>query len=263
MDFKWKATGKAIESAVRKACFDYTLLDGQSIAVALSGGKDSLTLLMMLAAIRGRGFQDFALHGIHVSGVFTCGAGVDLPYLQAFCDELDVSLHVRTSTQKLETLECYSCSRERRSLLFNAAKEVGASTIAFGHHRDDNAQTLLMNLIQKGEFAGMLPKVPMHNYGVTITRPLIYVSEEQIIQFAEQEGFRRIMCRCPVGQTSMRRKTELLLQEMEALNPDVRSNLARASLNYGSDKASHLPTKRLDSQATRSRFNVTPFQKRA
>lgn len=263
MDFKWNRTGKAIESAARKACYDYTLIEGQTIAVALSGGKDSLALLLMLAALRGRGFPDFELHAIHVSGVFTCGAGVDLPYLQTFCDKLGVPLHVRTSTQQLATLECYSCSRERRSLLFDAAKEIGAETVAFGHHRDDNAQTLMMNLIQKGEFAGMLPKVPMHNYGITITRPLIYVSEQEIIQFAEQEGFRRIMCRCPVGQNSMRRKTELLLQEMEALNPDVRLNLARASLRYGSDKASHLPTKRLDSSSTRSRFNVTTYQKRA
>lgn len=263
MDFNWSQTGKRIESAVRKAVYDYQLLEHGTIAVALSGGKDSLSLLLMLAALKGRGFPDYELHAIHVSGVFTCGAGVDVPYLQKFCDNLKVPLHIRTSTQKLETLECYGCSRERRHLLFDVAKEVGAGSVAFGHHRDDNAQTLLLNLMQKGEFAGMLPKVPMHNYGVTIIRPLIYVTEQEVIQFAEQEGFRRVMCRCPVGQNSMRHKVELLLKEMDELNPDARENLARASLLYGSDKASHLPAKRLDYGPTRSRFNVSTFQKRA
>lgn len=261
LNFNWAQTGKSIESSVRKACYDYALLGEESVAVALSGGKDSLTLLLMLAALRGRGFPPFDLHAIHVSGVFTCGAGVDIPFLQKFCDDLKVPLHIRTSTQELETLECYGCSRERRSLLFDTAKEAGATSVAFGHHRDDNAQTLLMNLMQKGEFAGMLPKLKMHHYGITIIRPLIYVAEEEIIQFAQQEGFRRIMCRCPVGQNSMRIKVEGLLKEMDALNPHARGNLAQASLTYGSDKASHLPEKRLECSPTRSRFNVSTFQK--
>jgi tRNA(Ile)-lysidine synthase TilS/MesJ len=263
LNFNWTQIGKSLESSVRKACYDYELLGHDTIAVALSGGKDSLSLLLMLAALKNRGFPNYNLHAIHVSGVFTCGAGVDVPYLQKFCDRLEVPLHIRTSTQELETLECYSCSRERRHLLFDVAKEVGAGSVAFGHHRDDNAQTLLMNLMQKGEFAGMLPKLHMHHYGITIIRPLIYVSEQEIIQFAEQEGFRRIMCRCPVGQNSMRIKVEGLLKEMDALNPHARNNLAQASLNYGSDKASLLPTKRVDCDPTRSRFDVTTFQKRA
>lgn len=243
LDFKWSQTGKKIESLVRKAAYDYSLLQDETIAVALSGGKDSLSLLLMLAALKNRGFPDFNLHAIHVSGVFTCGAGVDVPYLQKFCDKLSVPLHIRTSTQQLETLECYGCSRERRHLLFDVAKEIGAGSVAFGHHRDDNAQTLLMNLMQKGEFAGMLPRVPMHNYGITIIRPLIYVTEHEVIEFAEQEGFRRIMCKCPVGQNSMRHKVEELLKEMDALNPEARHNLARASLMYGSDKAAKVPVR--------------------
>ncbi len=262
LNFKWSQTGKKIESSVRKASYDYSLLEDETIAIALSGGKDSLTLLLMLAALKGRGFPNFNLHAIHISGVFTCGAGVDVPYLQKFCDNLNIPLHIRTSTQKLETLECYGCSRERRHLLFDVAKEVGAKSVAFGHHRDDNAQTLMMNLMQKGEFEGMLPKVPMHNYGITIIRPLIYVTEEEVIQFAEQEGFRRIMCKCPVGQNSMRIKVEGLLKEMQELNPHAKHNLARAALLYGSNKASLLPKKRLNFEPKRSRFNVSTIQER-
>jgi tRNA(Ile)-lysidine synthase TilS/MesJ len=235
----WTGLGKRLESATRKALFDYKMLEGTTkVAVALSGGKDSLALLFLLKAISGKGFPELDLYAVHVSGAFSCGAGVNTDYLAGICKELDVTFLTRESTQKLETLECYSCSRERRRLLFDVAKSVGVDTIAFGHHRDDNAQTLLMNLLHKGEFAGNLPKVRMYDYGVTIIRPLIYLAESDIITFAEQHGFRRIMCRCPVGQNSMRRQVDSLLKDIEALYPNVRENIARAGLVYGSDKAS-------------------------
>ena len=120
-----------------------------------------------------------------VEGEFSCGAGVNVDYLKRICEKLDVNFITRQSTQKLEKLECYSCSRERRTLIFDAAKSVGATTIAFGHHRDDHAQTLLMNLLHKGEFAGNLPKIHMQEYGITIIRPLIYIGEERYSNFCQ------------------------------------------------------------------------------
>lgn len=237
--FAWTSLGKRLESTVRKALFDYEMLkDVTKVAVALSGGKDSLTLLHMLKAISGRGFPELEITAINVQGEFSCGAGVNSNYLQGICDKLEVPLIFRDSTQKLETLECYNCSRERRRLLFDAAKEAGAQTIAFGHTQDDNTQTVLMNLLHKAEFAGNLPKLHMHDYGVTIIRPLIYVNENDIRNFAEIEGFMRIMCRCPVGQNSLRKQTEDLLKQIEALYPNARENIAKAGLVYGSDKAS-------------------------
>jgi len=234
----WSGLGKKLESTFRKALYDFNMLEGDNkVAVALSGGKDSLTLLFLLKAISGKGFPELDIHAILVNGEFSCGAGVNVNYLQAICDQLGVNFIVRESTQKLETLECYSCSRERRSLLFEAAKSVGITKIAFGHHRDDNAHTLLMNLLHKGEFAGNLPKIHMRNYGVTIIRPLIYIGEDDICTFAGQHGFIRIMCRCPVGQSSMRKKVKDLMDEMENLYPNARENIARASILYGSNKA--------------------------
>ena len=207
------------------------------IAVALSGGKDSLTLLFMLKAISGKGFLPFELSCIHVGGEFSCGAGVEERYLQEVCNALEVPLAVKHSKQKLATLECYSCSRERRRLLFDAAKEQGITTVAFGHHRDDNAQTLMMNLLNKGEFAGNLPKIKMHDYGVTLIRPLIFVSENAIKEFAKGQGFMRIMCQCPVGQNSMRKQVDTLIKTIEELYPNARENISRAALLYGSQKA--------------------------
>lgn len=236
----WTALGKELESRLRKALFDFSLLEKnvERIAIALSGGKDSLSLLFLLHAIRGRGFPPFEIHAIHVGGEFSCGAGIDEGFLGAICRELGVNFITRLSTQKREELECYRCSRERRRLIFEAAKEAGATTIAFGHHRDDSAQTLLLNLFHKAEFAANLPKVPMHDYGVTIIRPLIYIDEESLRAFAKQYGFARITCQCPVGQNSKRKVVDQILKDIETHFPNVRSNLARAGLLYGSDKAS-------------------------
>ena len=237
----WTGVGKRLESAFRKALYDFNLLDNSGkVGVALSGGKDSLALLCLLHAIAGRGFPSFEIFAFHVNGEFTCGAGVNLDYLQRICDQLKVHLIVRESTQKLESLECYSCSRERRTLIFEAAKQHGVETIAFGHHRDDSAQTVMMNLLHKGEFAGNLPKIRMEVYGVTIIRPLIYIAENDIRTFAQQYGFARVMCGCPVGQKSMRKKIDQLLTLLEEEYPNARENIARAGLIYGSDKALHL-----------------------
>lgn len=241
----WSQIGKRLESTCRKALFDFQMIrEPIKLAVALSGGKDSLGLLFLLKAISGRGFPNFHLHAIHVSGEFSCGAGVNTDYLKGICHRLDVPFMIRESKQKLETLECYSCSRERRRLLFDAAKSEGIDTIAFGHHRDDHVQTILMNLFHKGEFAGNLPKIHMHEFGITIIRPLIYVAEEEMVQFAKQHGFMRITCRCPVGQTSMRKQTENLLKEIEEKFPNARENLAQAGLLYGSDKAGRVPKRK-------------------
>lgn len=234
----WTGIGKRLESGLRKALFDFNLLEGsKGIAVALSGGKDSLTLLFLLKAVLGRGFPALPLIAVHVSGEFSCGAGISQGFLRSVCDSLEVPLYVRSSHAVLETLECYSCSRERRRLLFEAAKEAGITTIAFGHHRDDNAQTLLMNMLHKGEFAGNLPRLEMVDYGVTIIRPLIYIGEEDIVTFAKQYNFLRVLCRCPVGQKSMRKQVAGLMKEMALLYPNAIENIAQASLRYGSDKA--------------------------
>lgn len=234
----WTGIGQRLESLVRKALHDYQMLEGSDkISIALSGGKDSLSLLFLLKAILGRGFPARKLVALHVSGEFSCGAGLPQGYLKKICDELDVPLIVRESTQKLESLECYSCSRDRRSLLFEAAVEAGAPIIAFGHHKDDSVETLLMNLLHKGEFAALLPSLEMVHYGVRIVRPLIFAAEEELRTFATQYGFSRITCQCPVGARSKRREVKDLLSQLQELFPNARDNLARAGLLQGLDKA--------------------------
>ncbi len=234
----WTKLGRKLESMCRKALFDFALLEKVGkVAIALSGGKDSLSLLYLLKAISGRGFPPFEIVAIHVGGAFSCGAGVSEAFLKGICKELDVPFLSCLSHQEPKTLECYSCSRERRTLIFEAAKSVGATTVAFGHHRDDSVQTLLMNLLHKAEFAAMLPKVPMQDYGITIIRPLIYISEDEIREFAKMYGFTRTVCQCPVGQNSLRKKSKDLITELEKVFPNAKENLSHASLIFGSQKA--------------------------
>lgn len=235
----WTSIGKKLESLTRKALFEYDLLEDQDhVAVALSGGKDSLTLLFLLHAISGRGIAPFTLSAIHVEGTVSCGAQVSRDYLASLCDQLNIPFFCKKAKpQQQEEIDCYSCARERRSILFSTAKEIGCKTIAFGHHRDDLAQTVLMNLLHKGEFAGLLPKVPMICYGITIIRPLLYIQEKDIISFAKQYGFQRITCKCPHGQTSMRKRTQALIEHLEEVYPLARLQLARAALAFGSTKA--------------------------
>lgn len=234
----WTKLGKKLESVCRKALYEFKLVEGiDQLGVALSGGKDSLCLLYLLKAISGRGFPPFTLTAFHMSGAYSCGAGVGQNFLKKVCAELGIELILCQSQLPVATLECYSCSRERRGALFAAAKERGITTIAFGHHRDDSIQTLLMNLLHKAEFAAMLPQVPLHDYGVTLIRPLIFAAEEDILSFAQMYGFSRVTCQCPVGQRSLRNSTKQLIQELEKTFPHTRENLSQASLVYGSKKA--------------------------
>lgn len=232
------STKSIIESSFRKALYNFDLIEDGKIAIALSGGKDSLTLLELLCNVSGRGFPKFTLHAFHVQGSFSCGPAITSNFLQKMCDDLGVPLTLIDSKQDdISKLECYSCSRQRRTLLFRHAKELGFTKIAFGHHLDDSIQTLLMNLFHKGEFAANLPKIYMYDYDITIIRPLLLVKESLILDYARERGFFRMTCQCPVGQNSMRKKVKELVNEIEELFPHVRTNLSHAGQNYGSDKA--------------------------
>ncbi len=236
----WTKKGKKLESMCRKALFDFSLLNNvKRLALALSGGKDSLSLLFLLKAILGQGFPNIPLKAIHISGTFSCGAAVHESFLKEICALLKVPLIIKKISQNSKELSCYNCSRRRRTLIFEAAKKENFNTVAFGHHRDDNIQTLLLNLLHKAEFAPNMPKITLYDYGVTIIRPLIYIPEKEILNFAKLYGFARITCQCPVGNHSKRKEVKKLLMQMEEIFPNAMTNLAQAAHMYGSKKALH------------------------
>jgi tRNA 2-thiocytidine biosynthesis protein TtcA len=235
--------GKKIESATRKALYDFDLLsDEKAIMLGLSGGKDSLTLLFMLKAILGRGFPDLKLYAMHVQEKFLTNE-VDLKYLQNICDELQVPLIIKSFSieddlwGEKERFNCYLCSRIRRKLIFNQAKEMGIKLVTFAHHMDDNAQTFLMNLIHKAECSSMLPKLDMVKYGIRIVRPFMYVPEQDIIGFAKLYNYYEISCSCPYGKNTLRKKAKDIISLIEKDFPNVCRNLANSALKFGSKKA--------------------------
>lgn len=234
----WTKLGRKLESQCRKALLEFSLITNcRKIAIALSGGKDSLTLLYLLHAIQGNGFAPLEITAIHIYGEFSCGPKITLSFLEKICAQLHITLVIKEIQQDRQSLSCYSCSRKRRQLIFTTAKELGITTIAFGHHREDSIQTLLLNLLHKAEFAANLPKVPMQRYGITIIRPLIFAKEADIIAFATLYKFNRISCQCPIGQLSKRQDVKNLLLHLENLFPNTRKNLMQAALKYGSNKA--------------------------
>lgn len=230
--------GKKIESKVRKALLEFSMLkDVKSLAIALSGGKDSLSLLFMLKAIIGRGFDKIELSAIHIDGDFSCGPSCERKFLKDICEDLNIKIFFENLKINLKNLDCYKCARERRKIIFDIAKKNNINAIAFGHHRDDNIQTLLLNLLHKAEFEGMLPVLKFKKFDVSIIRPLIYVEEDEIIQFAKYYNLLRTYCKCPIGQTSKRKDVKKIIDDIEKTFPNTKTNLSQASFVYASKKA--------------------------
>ena len=229
---------KKLESLIRKALHEFSMIQesDDTIGIALSGGKDSLTMASHLAYISGKGFKNFKLHAFMVTGPFSCGPALLQENVAHVCKSLNIRLTFLDSG--IDTISnCYQCSRKRRSLIFNALRDHGIDKVAFGHHRDDSIQTLLMNMLHKAEFCANLPVVPMQKFGVTILRPLIFVPEEEILAFARRHGFLKIMCQCPYASRSKRREVKDLLNAMQEVYPNAKRNLSLLAEHLGEKKA--------------------------
>lgn len=238
----WPKVGRKIESSVRKAIADFNLFeDDAPVLVALSGGKDSITLLLMLAAISGRGIPPLKIYAAHISSEEVCGQNLPTDSIKELCNRLNIKLIIRSS-KKIRHLGCYACSRIRRRALFDIAKELNIKKVAFGHQRDDNIETLLLNLFQKGEFKAILAKLQMYQYDIEIIRPLIYVKEEDIKNFVKNFPFpKKEDCLYP--KNSKREYVKELIKNIEKGFPNIKKNLSTSAFLYGSKKAS-IPNKK-------------------
>lgn len=230
-----------------KACADYGLIeDGDHILIGLSGGKDSLLLTELLGR-RAKIYKPrFTVTALHVR-VKERDYQTDLSYLEHFCQEAGVPLLVRdTEIGERPTggadpkNECFLCSWYRRKTLFNVAQELGCNKIAFGHHRDDVLETLLMNLIYQGTFATMPPMLQMEKMPIRIIRPLCLIDEADIKAYAEQQGYQKQAKLCPFEHVSSREKVKGLLAQIKALNPEAADSMYGAMTNI---KTEYLPNK--------------------
>lgn len=226
-----------------QACADYRLIaDGDHILIGLSGGKDSLALTELLGRRAKIYKPHFTVTALHVR-VKERDYQTDLSYLEEFCREAGVPLIVRDTEINDEksarkTNPCFLCSWYRRKVLFNTAQELGCNKIAFGHHRDDLIETLLMNLVYQGTFATMPPLLRMDKMPLQIIRPLCLIDEADLKEYAAMRGYRKQTRLCPFEHVSSREKVKDLLVQIKALNPEAVDSIYGAMTNV---KTEYLP----------------------
>ena len=231
-------------SATGKAIGDYNMVeDGDTILVCMSGGKDSYTMLMMLLALKERAPIDFKLIAMnldqkqpnfpaHILPAYFESLGVDYRIVEA-----DTYSIVKEKIPEGATT-CSLCSRLRRGIIYTTAKELGATKIALGHHRDDIVETLFLNLFFGAKLKAMPPKLATNDKQNIVIRPLAYCAEKDIASYARQMAFPIIPCDLCGSQPNLQRQNiKNMLQKWELEQPGRVNNIFRA---IGNVEPSHL-----------------------
>lgn len=210
---------KKLLSYVRRAVEDYNMIqEGDHIAVGVSGGKDSLTLLCALAALRRFFPKKFTLSALTVTMGYE---DMEFDAVAQFCKSLDVDYHIQhTEIARLifdirqESNPCSLCANLRRGAVNNMALEIGAKTVALGHHNDDVAETFLLSLFYEGRVNCFEPVTYLDRKGVTAIRPMIYVPEYYIRAFSERNSLPVVKNSCPAdGNTKREYIKQLIARE--------------------------------------------------
>ena len=224
-----------ISRKIGKALYEYRMIEeGDRILVAVSGGKDSMTLLYHLMRKQRRLPVHFSVGAVHIQTDFcTCGrkSGMHdiLESWQAEFDVIDVPVIARLRPGK--KMNCYWCSTQRRAALMKYATDNGYTKIALGHHMDDILETLFMNMAYKSELSTMLPVLKYDKYPHTVIRPLALVKESEIVEFAKSIGIERLVCTCPYGAKSKRREIREKLDHFTKNALFMKDNMFRSLSN--------------------------------
>lgn len=232
-------TSSAIEKKILhytgKAISDYNMIQkGDKIMVCLSGGKDSFTLLTILNILRKRTNNKFSIFSFTLD---QAQPGWDDRKLKTWLESKGIDHIVLTkdtySIVKQIVPEgktyCSMCSRLRRGIIYKYAEENGFTKIALGHHRDDLIQTLLMSILYNGNVRSMPPKLLSDNKQNIIIRPMCYVQEQDIIEYANEQNYPIIPCNlCGSQENLMRKKVAKLIKSLAEDNPKVPSNILHA-----------------------------------
>lgn len=238
---------RRVRERFAKGVRNYGLVsDGDRILVGLSGGKDSLALLELLAE-RSRIWKPrFSVIAAHI-WMSNVPYRADMDYLRNFAARLGVELMCREASfdagADTRKSPCFLCSWNRRKALFALAKEQGCHKIALGHHMDDVLETLLMNMAFQGAFSAMPPILRMRKFDMTIIRPLCLVNEADLRVMARVHGYHPLMKNCPYEEQSHRAEMKQVLARIEELNPEARYSLWRSMENVQDEL---LPQKRED-----------------
>ena len=221
-------------SPMRRAINDYQMIQsGDKVAVGLSGGKDSLALLTLLARYKQFSEHDFDLCAITIDMGFTKDACAPL---EKYCAELGVPYHVELTDIaeiifdiRKESNPCSLCAKMRRGALNSKINELGYNKLALGHHRDDVVETFLLSLFFEGRLSTMQPTSYMSRSQVTLIRPMIYLAEKDVAAFAKDLPV--VHNPCPANKHTQRENMKDLLKQLSAIRPGVTENFANAIMH--------------------------------
>lgn len=221
-----------------RALVDYRMIEPHDrIAVAVSGGKDSLSLLHVLRHRRKVAPFDFSLTAVHVDfGFPSFSPDALVAYLKKERFEVRVVRSSALSGEDERQIDCFWWSWNRRKELFRFCAAEGYSRIAFGHHMDDIVQTILLNQFYRAEVGAMRPKQPLFDGRITLIRPLAYVRERDMEALAKELGvFDMGQSRCADEETSHRSLIKRLIEDLERDNPQVVRNIFKSLQNIKTD----------------------------
>ncbi|MCM1100484.1 MAG: tRNA 2-thiocytidine(32) synthetase TtcA [Clostridium sp.] len=223
-------------SLVRRAVDDYHMIEeGDKIAVGISGGKDSLTLLHALHGLMRFYPQTFRIHAVTVDLGF---GNLDLTEIRNLCRDLDIEYTVVETDiaqvvfeERAESNPCSLCAKMRKGALNQAIKEVGCNKVAYAHHKDDVVETMLMSLIFEGRFHTFSPVTYLDRMDLTVIRPLIYVQEADVIGFVRKYDLPVVKSPCPADGHTKREYIKNLLREINLETPGVKERMFTAIQN--------------------------------
>lgn len=226
-------------SLARKAISDYKMIvDGDKIAVGLSGGKDSITLLAVLAAYKKFAPEKFDLIAINIDMGFE---DIDKNQVQAtkdFCESVGVPLIIEKTDiaaiifdERKEKSPCSLCSKMRRGALNNVAIDHGCNKLALGHHADDVIETMMLSLLYEGRFSTFMPLSYMDKSKITLIRPLVYIEEKQINWTAKRLGLPVIFNPCPRDKHTKREDVKQLIRNLDEQFVDSKKHIMSAIFN--------------------------------
>ena len=228
---------RRISRRLQKALTDYHLIqDADRILVGLSGGKDSLCLLEMLARRRRILKPSFDVEAVHVR-MDNIRYETDLSYLEQFTADLGIRLHIVNTRFEYDESKgkprCFLCSWQRRKQMFNLAQELGFNKIALGHHQDDIIHTAMMNIFFQGHFSTMPASLTMKKMPITIIRPLCLVAEKDIRLLADLHHYQKLIKICPYETDSHRADMADMFAKIEMMNPEARYSVWNALESEG------------------------------
>ncbi|MCR4755425.1 MAG: tRNA 2-thiocytidine(32) synthetase TtcA [Lachnospiraceae bacterium] len=220
-------------SYTRRAIDDYNMIEeGDKIAIGISGGKDSLTLLYALNGLKQFYPKHFDIIAVTVDLGFD---NLDLSGIQKLCDELNVTYHVVHTdiaqivfNERKESNPCSLCAKMRKGSLNEAVKDLGFNKVAYAHHRDDVVETMLLSLMYEGRFHCFAPVTYLDRMGITVIRPLIYVHEADVKGFVNKYEVPVVKSPCPADGNTKREYAHELLQSMIKDNPRVKNRMFTA-----------------------------------